>query len=80
MTPEQAHTSLVGNTGFQCLGKDAVKLHPKTQHRRRVYERACVYAIQKGATDDPICRAKMEGQSQRTDLGDTAGEREGGAN
>ena len=38
-----------------------------------------IYGIQKGGTDEPMCRAAVEMQTQRTDV-DTVGEEKGGTN
>ena len=40
----------------------------------------CIYGIQKNGTDEPICRAGIQTQTQKNGLMDTVGEGEGGMN
>ena len=46
------------------------------KEKNKYYVITCVYGIQKNGTDEPICGAAMESQTQRTDLW-TGGRQEG---
>ena len=55
------------------------KLKPQCQKEKNKCILMHMYGIQKNGTDEPICRAGIETQTQRADLW-TAGEGEGGTN
>ena len=42
------------------------EVSPKERNKYHIL--MCIYVIQKDGTDEPICRAAMERQIQRTDL------------
>ena len=68
------YSSVINRNGFELAEQRQTNLEPIVQNEVSQKERnkycilMCIYGIQKNGTDEPVCRAGIETQTQRTDL------------
>ena len=62
--------------GVKRMNQEPIKQSESSQKEKNKYRISMnIYGIQKNGTDEPICRAAMETQTQKTDLGTQLGKK-----